>query len=52
MNILFIGDIMGRAGRNVIKSHLKEIQSEYQIDFTIANAEKRLRLCRIGQIQL
>ncbi len=39
MNILFIGDIMGRAGRNVIKSHLKEIQSEYQIDFTIANAE-------------
>lgn len=39
MNILFIGDIMGRVGRNVIKSHLKEIQSEYQIDFTIANAE-------------
>jgi len=39
MNILFIGDIMGRAGRSLIKSHLKDIQAEYKIDFTIANAE-------------
>lgn len=39
MNILFIGDIMGRAGRGVIKSYLKDIKAEYRIDFTIANAE-------------
>lgn len=39
MHVLFIGDIMGKPGREAIKRLLKPIQSEYQIDVTIANAE-------------
>ncbi len=39
MRILFIGDVMGRSGRSVIKNYLSEIKKEYQIDFTIVNAE-------------
>lgn len=39
MKILFVGDIMGRSGRSVIKNHLSEIKKEYHIDFTILNAE-------------
>lgn len=39
MNILFIGDIVGRPGRNFIKTRLKDIKKEYDIDFTIGNGE-------------
>src|SRR5574344_237674 len=39
MNILFIGDIVGKCGRNVITKHLEEIKKKYDIDFTIANGE-------------
>ena len=39
MNILFIGDIVARAGREVLREHLKSIQEEYAIDFTISNCE-------------
>ena len=39
MNILFIGDIVARAGREVLGEHLKSIQEEYAIDFTISNCE-------------
>ena len=39
MKILFVGDVMGRSGRSVIKSCLNEIKKEYSIDFTIVNAE-------------
>lgn len=39
MNILFLGDIVGRPGRRAIKALLPRIQKEYQISFTIANAE-------------
>ncbi|MFA6423616.1 MAG: TIGR00282 family metallophosphoesterase [Patescibacteria group bacterium] len=39
MNILFIGDIVGRPSRTIIKKHLSEIKSEFDIDFTIANGE-------------
>lgn len=39
MNILVIGDIVGRPGRNVLGSLLPEIQRKYDIAFTIANAE-------------
>ena len=38
-NILCIGDICGKAGRDVLNGCLEKIQSEYSIDFTIANLE-------------
>ncbi|NLN48204.1 MAG: TIGR00282 family metallophosphoesterase [Clostridiales bacterium] len=39
MNILFIGDIMGRTGRKVIRERLPYIVSENKVDFVIANGE-------------
>lgn len=39
MKILFIGDIVGRPGRTVIKKNLKDIKQEFDIDFVIANGE-------------
>lgn len=40
MKILFIGDIMGKPGRKVLKNLLPEIKHEYgPFDFKIANAE-------------
>ena len=39
MRIAFIGDIVGRPGREMIKTHLKQIREEYGVDFVIANYE-------------
>jgi metallophosphoesterase (TIGR00282 family) len=39
MRILFIGDIVGRPGRQLIKTGLAAIVSRHEIDFVIANAE-------------
>lgn len=39
MNILFIGDIVGRSGREAVFTHLDRIKYEYDIDFTVANGE-------------
>ncbi|MDP8253108.1 MAG: TIGR00282 family metallophosphoesterase [Candidatus Kaelpia aquatica] len=39
MKILFIGDIVGSAGRRVIKEGLLKIREREGIDFVIANAE-------------
>lgn len=39
MNILVIGDIVGRPGRAIIKALLPKLQKENDISFTIANAE-------------
>lgn len=39
MNILFIGDIVGRPGRNYLEKNLHRIIKENNIDFTIANGE-------------
>ena len=39
MRILFIGDIVGKPGREAVKRFLKPLQEEYKIDVTIANAE-------------
>ncbi len=39
INVLFIGDIIGKTGRSVIKQHLKRIKEENNIHFTIANGE-------------
>ena len=39
MNILCIGDIVGRPGREAVKFALPRIKAEHGIDFIIANAE-------------
>ena len=39
MNILMIGDIVGRPGREIIKELLPEIREKYKIDFVLANGE-------------
>ena len=39
MKIGFIGDIVGKPGRLMLKRHLERLQQEHFIDFTIANYE-------------
>ena len=39
MNILFIGDIVGRVGRRMVKEHLNTFIEKYDVDFVIANGE-------------
>ncbi len=39
MNILFIGDIVGKPGREVIKNLLPGLKKELKVDFAVANAE-------------
>lgn len=39
LNLLFIGDIVGRPGRVALRALLPDLVARHQIDFTIANAE-------------
>lgn len=39
MKILYIGDIMGRPGRNIVQKLLPGIRQEHEIDFVIAQGE-------------
>jgi metallophosphoesterase (TIGR00282 family) len=39
MKILFIGDIVGEAGRQVVKKYLPKLKSKKNIDIVIANGE-------------
>lgn len=39
MKILFIGDIVGRPGRDAIEKLLPSLKKEHNLDFVIANAE-------------
>ncbi|MGI5879759.1 MAG: TIGR00282 family metallophosphoesterase [Syntrophomonadaceae bacterium] len=39
MNILIIGDIVGRPGRKILQHYLSKIINENQVEFVIANAE-------------
>jgi metallophosphoesterase (TIGR00282 family) len=39
MKIAFIGDIVGRPGRDMLKNYLTKIKEEYGVDFVIANYE-------------
>jgi len=39
MKIAFIGDIVGRPGRDMLKDHLKKIREEEELDFVIVNYE-------------
>lgn len=39
LNILVIGDVLGKAGRRVLRDHLPSLLDEHQIDFCVANGE-------------
>jgi metallophosphoesterase (TIGR00282 family) len=39
MNLLFIGDIYASTGRNLVATHLAELQATYGVQLTVANAE-------------
>ncbi|MBN1459552.1 MAG: TIGR00282 family metallophosphoesterase [Armatimonadetes bacterium] len=39
MNVLFIGDVVGRPGRQALRACLPELVHRHEIDFTIANGE-------------
>ncbi len=39
MRILFVGDIVGKAGRRLLREHLRRAQVESGADFTIVNVE-------------
>lgn len=39
LTLAFIGDIVGRPGRSMVKTHLKALREEFGIDFVIANYE-------------
>ena len=39
MRILFIGDVIGRPGRDVLASELPSLRERLGIDFVVANGE-------------
>jgi calcineurin-like phosphoesterase len=39
MKILFLGDVMGRAGRQAIKDRLASLRAEWGLDFVVVNGE-------------
>jgi metallophosphoesterase (TIGR00282 family) len=39
VNILFVGDVVGKPGREAVRECLAELVRRHRIDFTIANAE-------------
>ena len=39
MRILFVGDIFGRPGRNIVREHLAGLVKEHAVDLCIANGE-------------
>jgi hypothetical protein len=39
MNILFLGDIVGKPGRKLVKEHLSQLRKEFDISCCIANGE-------------
>ncbi len=39
MNVLFIGDVVGKVGRRLLAEKLRRLQAEVGADFTVANVE-------------
>ncbi|MFB3881170.1 MAG: TIGR00282 family metallophosphoesterase [Armatimonadota bacterium] len=39
MNILFIGDVVGKPGRQALQARLRGLVRRYEVEFTIANGE-------------
>lgn len=38
-NLLFLGDIIGKTGRGLLREHLGSLIREYDVDFVVANGE-------------
>jgi metallophosphoesterase (TIGR00282 family) len=39
LNILFVGDIFGSAGRRIVREHLEHIRSSHNVELTVVNVE-------------
>ncbi len=39
MRLLFVGDVVGRAGRKVVREHVPALRERLKLDFVIANGE-------------
>src|SRR3954447_5726550 len=39
MRILFIGDIVGRSGRNILLNHMPKLIAEWSLDLVVVNGE-------------
>lgn len=39
MRILFLGDVMGRSGRDAVSHHLPELRDSLKLDFVVVNGE-------------
>ncbi len=39
MNILFVGDIFGSAGRRIVREHIGHVREAHDVELTIVNAE-------------
>lgn len=39
MKILFLGDVMGRAGRKAVVDHLPKLRADWGLDFVVVNGE-------------
>ncbi|MFA3918134.1 TIGR00282 family metallophosphoesterase [Ruegeria hyattellae] len=39
MKILFLGDVMGRAGRAAVQDHLPRLREDWKLDFVVVNGE-------------
>ena len=39
MKILFLGDVMGRAGRKAVSERLPALRAEWRLDFVVVNGE-------------
>ena len=39
MNILFVGDIFGSAGRRIVREHIGHVREAHHVELTIVNAE-------------
>ena len=39
MNILFVGDIFGSAGRRIVREHIGHVREAHKVDLTVVNVE-------------
>ena len=39
MKILFLGDVMGRAGRDAVAERLPALRRDWKLDFVVVNGE-------------
>jgi len=49
LNILVIGDIIGKAGRRALTEHLPVLIDTHRLDFVIANGENLAHVAWPGQ---